>query len=188
MATQPTAYDQYMLELLNRARLNPQAEANRLLSGNLNEGITPGTITTVSKQPLAFNLKLFQSAQSHSQWLLANGVFSHTGVNGSQPATRISGAGYVGNFVGENLARLSPSINDMDLALQIARQHDNLFVDSPDIDLSPIKNRGHRVSMMNGRFREIGISSVIGQYIENGVTYDGSSGSPVVDTRCSVPL
>ncbi|MCK5689005.1 hypothetical protein KAI87_07035, partial [Myxococcota bacterium] len=39
--------DQYMLEFVNRARANPQAEADRysLLDGDLNEGLEPGTIT-----------------------------------------------------------------------------------------------------------------------------------------------
>jgi serralysin len=67
MATEPTAQEQYMLELINRARLNPQAEADRSLGGNLNEGLAPGTISTKPKQPLAFDLKLEQAAQGHSQ-------------------------------------------------------------------------------------------------------------------------
>jgi hypothetical protein len=44
-----TNYDQYALELVNRARLNPQGEADLYLSGNLNEGLAPGTISTTTK-------------------------------------------------------------------------------------------------------------------------------------------
>lgn len=50
---QPSAYEQYMLELVNRARLNPEAEANRLGIG-LNDGLSPNTISVDPKQPLAF--------------------------------------------------------------------------------------------------------------------------------------
>ena len=51
---QPTAFEQYFLELVNRARLDPAAEAARLGIG-LNDGLAAGTITTAAKAPLAFN-------------------------------------------------------------------------------------------------------------------------------------
>ena len=44
--------EQYMLELINRARANPSAEASRYGIG-LNDGLAAGTITTAAKQPLA---------------------------------------------------------------------------------------------------------------------------------------
>ena len=48
---QPAAADailsQYMLELVNALRANPQSLADLHLSGDLNEGLAPGTITAV---------------------------------------------------------------------------------------------------------------------------------------------
>ena len=61
----PTAAEQAHLERINRARLNPVAEADRYpsappngIGGNINEGLTPGTISPTAKQPLTFNAKL----------------------------------------------------------------------------------------------------------------------------------
>ncbi len=51
---QPTAHEQYFLELVNRARANPGAEAARL-GIDLNQGLTAGTIADIAKQPLAMN-------------------------------------------------------------------------------------------------------------------------------------
>jgi hypothetical protein len=40
-ATFPTAYEQYLVELINRGRANPTAEATRY-GTDLNEGLNPG--------------------------------------------------------------------------------------------------------------------------------------------------
>jgi hypothetical protein len=91
--TQPTAYDQYLLELINRGRANPTAEANRY-GISLNQGLPSGTISTAPKQPLAFSSALIASARGHSQWMIATNTFSHTGQGGSDPAQRMTAAGY----------------------------------------------------------------------------------------------
>src|SRR5262249_17413606 len=49
-----TTLEQLLLERMNRARLRPAAEAARF-NIDLNEGLPAGTISTASKQPLAFN-------------------------------------------------------------------------------------------------------------------------------------
>jgi serralysin len=162
MPTQPTAQDQYMLELVNRARLNPQAEANRLLSGNLNQGLTAGTISTTPKQALAFNLNLFAAAQGHSQWMLDQDIFSHTGVNGSQPWDRAATAGYSYQTAGENISwRGSTGLISLDS--NVAPQHDGLFIST-----------GHRTNILNNDFREIGISGLAGSFTASGTTYNAS--------------
>jgi serralysin len=170
----PTAQDQYMLELLNRARLNPQAEANRypLLTGDLNEGLPVGTISTTAKQPLAFNLNLFNSAKSHSQWMLDYDILSHVeGVNGTPVGTgatlanRASIAGYSGTTLGENIAWRGTT-GTIDWTTTVGQQHEDLFVDTG------IVGRGHRTNMMYDNFREIGISSIVGTFTLNGTNYD----------------
>ena len=49
-----TAQEQLVLELINRARLDPAAEAARFGIA-LNEGLPAGTISTAAKQPLAMD-------------------------------------------------------------------------------------------------------------------------------------
>ena len=88
---QPTAYEQYFLELVNRARANPGSEASRL-GIDLNQGLASGTIANTAKQPLAMNQLLNDSAQAHSDWMLATDTFSHTGANGSSAGDRMTAA------------------------------------------------------------------------------------------------
>jgi Ca2+-binding RTX toxin-like protein len=81
--TQPTAYEQYLLELINAERAK------------------------VGAQPLAFDGDLNEAAEGHSQWMIATDTFSHTGAGGSNAGTRMSNAGYVftGSWAwGENIA------------------------------------------------------------------------------------
>jgi Ca2+-binding RTX toxin-like protein len=164
----PSNNDQLMLELINRARLNPQGEADRLLAGNLNEGLAAGTISTAAKQPLAFNLNLNSSAQGHSQWMLDNDVFSHTGSGGSNTGTRMSAAGYAFTGAwgwGENIA-WSGTTGTPNVTQLTIDNHNDLFIDSG------VAGRGHRLNLMNSSFREVGLSSISGQFTVNGTAYN----------------
>ncbi|MBC7782852.1 MAG: hypothetical protein H7144_03350 [Burkholderiales bacterium] len=157
----PTAYEQYMVELINRARANPVAEAARfdtyeddrgvVFSGDLNEGIPPGTISAAAKQPLAINLFLTDSARSHSQWMGANHTKSHVGLGGSLPAGRQASAGYTGATASEENIDIEFSIDPIPAVTSIAEQHGNLFT---DLILS---GRGHRKNILNAAFKEVGV-------------------------------
>jgi len=155
-ATQPTPADQYMLELINAARANPQNEADEFLNGDLNQGLPSGTITTDAKPPLSFNhFELWRAAEGHSQWMLDNNVFSHTGEGGSSPTQRMQAAGYVLSppwSTGENIA-YSGTTGSPDLVQYTERNHKNLFV-------SP----GHRKNLMSENFNEVGVSNLAGQF------------------------
>jgi len=154
-ASEPTPADQYMLEMVNAARANPQNEANALLNGDLNQGLPAGTITTDAKQPLCFNFELWRAADDHSQWMLDNNVFSHTGEGGSSASQRMQSAGYVLTppwSTGENIAYRGTT-GTPDLVQFTKANHQNLFV-------SP----GHRRNLMSESFREVGISNVAGQF------------------------
>src|SRR5689334_11168774 len=69
----PSPEQQYMLELINRARANGGAEATRLGLGSLQEG--PPSINNEawtianSVQPLSWNPLLYNCAQAHSKLL-----------------------------------------------------------------------------------------------------------------------
>lgn len=159
-----TAAEQYELELINRARLDPEAEAARY-GISLNEGLAAGTISSDAKQVLAPNATLEAAAQSHSEWMLATDVFSHTGAGGSSAGDRMVSAGYA--FAGawgwaENLAAVLTT-GPADLEAAIEQHHASLFL-----------SEGHRTNTLNGKMREIGIAQVQGQFTQGGVTYNAS--------------
>lgn len=154
-ANEPTSADQFMLELVNAARADPQREANTLLGGDLNQGLSSGTISTVPKQPLVHNFNLWLASEKHSDWMLDSNVFSHTGEGGSSPSQRMQAEGYVllpPWSTGENIA-YAGTTGSPDYVSFTQRNHENLFI-------SP----GHRVNLMNNNFEEVGISNVLGQF------------------------
>src|SRR3954470_12637050 len=100
----PTAYEQYLVELINRGRANPTAEATRY-GTDLNEGLNPGRISSTPKQPLAMNPLLTDAARKHSQWMIDNDIFSHN-EGSTDPEARMRAAGYPFNLPwtwGENI-------------------------------------------------------------------------------------
>jgi hypothetical protein len=165
----PTANEQYMLELINRARANPTAEAKRN-SIALNEGPPGTTITTAAKQPLAFNLHLVSSARIHSQDMITHDYFDHKGFDNSQPTTRMTTAGYVfgGQSLGsgENIAWTGNSASIPNQTTTTATLHQNLFVDTN------VAGRGHRVNLMNDAYKEVGIGIVSGVFSSGGTNWN----------------
>ncbi|WP_270937827.1 CAP domain-containing protein [Falsiroseomonas oryzae] len=148
---EPTGLEQYLLELINRARLDPAGEAARFGIG-LNDGLTAGTISTTAKAPLAFNPLLIDAARGHSDWILATDTFSHTGAGGSSPGDRMTAAGYVfsGSWTwGENIALRSGALSSTTVELL----HEQLF-----------ESAGHRANLLNVNFRETGLGLAQGEY------------------------
>ena len=159
---QPTAQEVYVLELVNRARFNPPAEAARY-GIDLNEGITGTLISADRKSPLAHNLLLIDSARTHSQWMLDQDIFSHTGANNSTPGQRMTAAGYVftGQWAnGENIAYAGTTASTIDLTDYAARHHEGLF-----------KSPGHRVNILSTNFRELGVGQKQGYFLNNGTNF-----------------
>lgn len=158
----PTLYEQLMLELVNRARADPGAEADRL-GIDLNQGLDPGTIQDTPKQPLAAHPLLIQAARDHSQWMLDNNIFSHTGAGGSSVSDRISAAGYPlsGSWsVGENIA-WGGIHGTLDVLAYTITRHEGLF-------LSP----GHRENICHDGFEELGIGILTGIFTHNSTDHD----------------
>lgn len=145
---QISANEQYMLELVNRARVDPAAEAARY-------GVNLGSITTAAKQPLAANQLLTTAARGHSQWMLDTDNFSHTGSGGSDPGDRMRAAGYsfTGNWTwGENIS-WQGTTGTLNTAAAIADQHAGLF-----------RSSGHRANILNDSFKEVGIGALTGRF------------------------
>lgn len=159
-----TAAEQYAIELINRARLDPAAEAARYDLG-LNAGLTSGTITGAPVQVLAPNTELELAAFNHSTWMLANNTFNHTGVDGSSPGDRIVDAGYdlTGSWTWrENLA-WAGTTGDVDLESAIDGHHEGLY-----------RSSGHRVNTFAADIREIGVAQVAGEFTQNGTPFNSS--------------
>jgi hypothetical protein len=151
-----TALEQMILELINRARLDPAAEAARYGIA-LNEGVAAGdTISTNSKQPLAMNETLLGTARTHSQDMIDRDYFAHDTPEGLDPFERMTNASYNFTTAGENIADLTSTnpITDQDSILL----HQFLFVDTN------FPGRGHRVNILNGNFQEIGVGQVYGDF------------------------
>lgn len=156
--------EQYLLELINRARLDPQAEANRYNLA-LNDNLEAGTITGDTLQVLAPNSELNAAATAHSEWMLSANTFSHTGQNGSNPGERMEAAGY--EFTGswtwrENLAWVGTT-GTIDLDAAIEDHHEGLY-----------RSAGHRVNTFTANVSEVGLGQVEGMYTQNRTTYNSS--------------
>jgi uncharacterized protein YkwD len=154
----PTSQDVYMWQLINQVRANPSAAAAKY-GIDLNEGLSPGTITSTPVQPLSLSGYLDQSSFSHSQWMLANQTFSHN--EGTiDPPTRMQNAGYTFNNPsgwGENLALRGTHgvlVPNQASAQEIA----DLFTDTSTA------GRGHRLNLLNGSFTDVGTGAVIGTF------------------------
>jgi serralysin len=147
----PTAQEQYMLELVNRGRLNPNAEAKRM-GISLNKDLAANTISGAAKQPLAYDPSLLAAARNHSQWMLNTNTFAHTGANNSSYASRAQAAGYGSSYVGENIAwvGVSGSLNLNESVSQINR---NLFLSA-----------GHRANIMLDNYRQLGAGVLTGRF------------------------
>jgi uncharacterized protein YkwD len=121
----PSNEAQYMLQVLNLVRTNPQA-AVQYLESNITPSITAtlnyygvnltATLneiaSTQAQPPLAWNPDLAQAAQAHSQDMATNGFQAHTGSDGSTPPQRIAAAGYTNSTrSGENVYAYADSVD-----------------------------------------------------------------------------
>jgi Ca2+-binding RTX toxin-like protein len=150
--------EQLMLELVNRARLDPLAEAKRF-GIDLNQGLAAGTLTGTPKPVLAPNDLLLDAARGHSQFMIDHDKFEHQGIGDGTPGSRIQDAGYtfpVGGSFGENIAINGTSATANETAFTIAN-HQGLFKSPP-----------HRENILNGDFREIGIGIQHGLFLFQG--------------------
>jgi hypothetical protein len=143
----PTADEQYTLEVINRARANPTAEGTRL-GIDIKEGLSSTAAALVgTRPPLAMNSILLGTARAHSQDMYVNHYFMHPDLSGNDPFTRMTNAGYNWQIAAENIAASSNAT--------CAQLEDLLMVDSG------ITDRGHRENLLDIRnqpyTREVGV-------------------------------
>jgi Ca2+-binding RTX toxin-like protein len=159
-----TAREQLMLELINRARMDPKGEAERL-------DVTLSAAQSKPVQVLAGNDVLRSSAYNHSGWMLLNNELSETETTGSEKfiaATsieRMHAYGYKleGHYsYAENVSWIGePTIPDF--TQSILEQHASLFA-----------GKGSRGRMLDEKFQEAGIGQQAGNFVDNGTTYVAS--------------
>lgn len=174
-----TAQEQLMLELINRARLDPAGEARRFGIA-LNEGVSSGDrISTAPKQVLAGNDDLAQAADKHSAWMLSHDIFSHfetektSGFTGVNPGDRMETAGYTfsgSSASGENISVRGDSspLTNAELTSFIIQQHADLFIDEG------VEGRGHRLNILSDLFSEVGVGQKAGKFEFSTGAFDSS--------------
>ncbi len=149
----PTPQEQYVLEMINRARANPDAEGARL-GIDIREGLTAAEAANVGpRPPLAMNPNLLAAARAHSQDMWTRNYFAHDTLAPPNQTwyERITAFGYdyTGGKVGENIAASSNA--------SAAYLEDLLMIDEG------VAGRGHRKNLLDiystpqPPFREIGV-------------------------------
>lgn len=189
----PSPEQQYMLELINRARSDGGLEATRVGLSGLQEGppsINGQTFTIANTaQPLSWSPLLANCAQNHAKFLNDNdqfftGTSPHT-FGGLTPEQRINAAGYPMNLgaeyngpttasgffpgpenVAENETIGSGAFTGAALINAIMFQHNVLFTDQT------VPGRGHRMTTMLTYWREAGIGINAGKDNGQGNTWD----------------
>ncbi len=107
-----TAEEVLLLELVNRARANPMAEAT-LLGLDLTDELTAAEIARlVPQEPLSLNEELTLAARLHSLDMAERDFFDHVNPDGDSPTDRAGAQGYAGT-AGENIAAGFTSIESV---------------------------------------------------------------------------
>jgi|GEM_PF-1502052 len=189
----PTPDEVLYLETLNRARVDAMAEAARLsaitnpqiTAAYSQFDITPANIIaqfqwsvdngviTANAQPLAFNARLMEMAQKHSQDMINNNFQGHSSSSnpiapfqaGDDFGTRLSRIGYTSS-AGENVYASAKSVE---------HGHAGFGVDwgsvtdtgssnyNPDFAGQGMQNpAGHRIAIHKGTFNEVGVGVING--------------------------
>lgn len=138
-----SAQDQLLIELINRARANPAAEAAGLKMDLNNDLSSENRISGDAKQPLAVDQALMMAAELHSKNMIDTGCFCHINADGLSPTDRAKLQGYTG-LVGENIAYRGGYQEDASNAVYAS--HEQLF-----------RSAGHRINMLNDKYVEIGV-------------------------------
>jgi uncharacterized protein YkwD len=115
-------------------------------------GASCGTAGSFGPAPaLAWNDALTQASLVHSDDMVANNFFSHTGSDGRSAGQRATAAGYVWSTWGENIAAGQVGVDSVVSA----------WMASP----------GHCANLMNPRFRDVGLACVRGTASNDYRTY-----------------
>ncbi|MGD1909836.1 MAG: DUF4114 domain-containing protein [Rivularia sp. (in: cyanobacteria)] len=157
----PNALEQYMLELINRMRINPAAEYDILVNStnpDIQSALSffPVNLTELQSQwnqlqpaqPVAWSNNLHDSAVAHTQLMIDFDQQSHSLPGEPSLGDRIGNTGYQFTTVVENVYAFGSSVLE---------SHGAFAIDWGD-DINGIQNPpGHRNAIMSNDYREVGI-------------------------------
>ena len=170
---EPTDEEQSLLEWVNRARLDPFGEIDRMRNIDDPHAHSAYNYFLVDldvfaqdmmifdpQPPLAFEPRLIAAARGHSQWMLENVTQTHY-QGDITIGDRVTAEGYPWRLVSENV---------FSYARSVPHAHASFEVDWGLLD--PVTGQplppgmqeppGHRLANHNGEVREIGIGFVLG--------------------------
>ncbi len=166
-ATDPSPQEQELLWLLNRMRTAPAAELGLLLQsadpfvieamsyyGVDRNMLAEQWSTLRSAQPVAWNANLAGAATGHNVAMLTADLQSHQLPDEPSPASRFLAAGYSFAKAGENVFAYASTMEHAHAAFGID------WGPGPGGMQSPA---GHRLEMMNGEYRDVGINVLYSQ-------------------------
>jgi len=172
----PSNDEQYFLEITNRMRLNPQAELTILANINSTTptptwgtpkssesntafalqffNVDAATLvsqwsTLVAAPPIAWNNNLHDAAVGHNAQMIANDLQSHQLPGEPDLGQRLTNAGYTYTTGAENVYAFAYNVFYAQAGFAID------WGDGPGGIQDPA---GHRIDIMNGTYREIGIA------------------------------
>ena len=178
----PSVQEQQLLDLINRLRAAPGAEAARMLTeagSNVTAALRYFGVDTAAFRtalaaepgaaPVAWNTDLASSALGHSQAMIAGDSQSHQLPGEAALGARTSAAGYAYTRLGENIFAFAD-----DMAYAHAGFVVDWGYDATDLTTGSGALRadwatsgdgmqdpaGHRVTMLNPLFTEVGISAL----------------------------
>ena len=101
--------------------------------------------------PLTWSTQLTQAATGHSQDMVTNNFFSHTGSSGSTQSMRVDATGYAWSALGENIAAGYATVN--------------IVLDGW------MASDGHCANLMNPNFTQFGLACIRGTSANTYNTY-----------------
>jgi uncharacterized protein YkwD len=142
-----SAEEQLVVELINRARMDPAREVARL-----QEPLASG-IPSAPAEPLAVTRELSAAARGHSEDMDNRDFFAHTNPDGVTASARAMAAGHGSTFVGENIGWIGSSNTNFNTQVRAEAHHQNLW-----------NSDGHQRNLMFADWTEIGVGYDYGEY------------------------
>lgn len=163
--TQPSSQEQYLLELVNRFRTDPEGEYSRLINSgdadvanalnffNVDRSLLEGQLSSLSTvQPLAWSNQLGDAAGAYSQLMIDFDQQSHALPQFQSPLTRANASGTTQyTAAAENIFAFS---------LSPFYAHAGFVVDWGDTPTGIQSPAGHRNSLIDNIYSEAGFSII----------------------------
>ncbi|SMD07726.1 protein of unknown function [Fulvimarina manganoxydans] len=167
----PSAFEQEMLELINRARANPSGEFDAIIKNAATGEAFSDDVTNAVRffnvdlalfktqmaafapvAPLAWSEALDKAATAHSNLMIQTDTQSHNLPGEAGLLERIQAAGYTQlSSVGENIYAYSKSVE---------HGHAGFIIDWGSGPGGMQDPAGHRISILSDRYSEIGIGAI----------------------------